>query len=259
MTFSRKKSSYFIIIPLFSILFISCSAQIDGFVRDGGTAEFRLKTALEPRTATLIRSIMNFMSDTGNVNILDGEAIGKSMSSAPGIRSVTLKNTAPAALEGVISLANVGDFLTLTGAGNGAGSGAGGGAGGSAGRSRFITYTGGRTAGSSSIILVLDMNSAPEIIAMLSPDVEEYLSALMAPAVLAETSTKQEYLDLLASIYGRPLANEIYAARIRASIEFPGPVTSVSGGKAAGRMAEFDIPLIDILVLETPLRYEISW
>jgi hypothetical protein len=81
----------------------------------------------------------------------------------------------------------------------------------------------------------------------------------MAPVALGEYMAAGEYLSLVAMIYGRPLADEIAAARIRASIEFPRAVTSITGGTSAGRRAEFDIPLLDILVLEKPLRYEINW
>jgi len=241
MTFLRKKSRYILIILLL-VMFASCATRIDGVVREGGGANLNLKTSLEPRTAALIRSLMAFMSEDVNTPILDGASISRSMAAASGIGSVILKNTAPAALEGAISLTNVGDFLALRGA-----------------KTRFISYTEGRAAGSSSIVIVLDRNSAPEIISMLSPEVEEYLSALLAPVVLGEISTRQEYFDLLTSIYGRPLSDEVAAARIRAVIEFPRPVTELTGGKSSGKQAEFDIPLTDILVLEKPLNYRISW
>ena len=126
-------------------------------------------------------------------------------------------------------------------------------------KGRFITYSEGREPGTSSIVIVLDKVSAPELISRLSPEVEDYLSALMAPVVTGEICTRQEYLDLTASVYGRPLANEINAARIRAFIEFPRPITAVKGGTAAGKRAEFEVPLVDILVLELPLRYEVNW
>jgi len=184
------------------------------------------------------------MREGGEKPVLDGEAIGRSISVAPGIRSVSLKNTSSASIEGSISLTNVGDFLALKGG---------------VAKNRFITYTEGRIAGSSSITIRLDRDSAPEIISLLSPDVEDYLSVLMAPAVLGETSTKQEYLDLLASIYGRPLSNEIKEAKIRVFIEFPRPVTAVKGGSATGKLADFSVPLLDILVLDQPLQYEICW
>ena len=241
MTFLRNKSSSFIIILLLAVL-ASCSARIDGVVKEGGATTLNIKTSLEPRTSALIRSLMSFMREDVNAPILDGVAISRSMAAAPGINSVSLKNTGSAALEGSISIANVGSFLALSGA-----------------KTRFITYTEGRTAGSSSIVIVLNRESAPEIISMLSPEIEEYLSALMAPVVLGETSTRQEYLNLLTSIYGRPLSDEIAAARIRAFIEFPRPVTEIRGGNASGKQAEFDIPITDILVLERPLYYSISW
>lgn len=244
MTFFQKKS-IFLVILLAAEALSGCAARIDGVIREGGAANLRVSTSIGPRTAALIRSFMSFMSENEQAPILDGAAISRSMAAAPGIGQVSLKNTGPAALEGNISLRNVGDFLALNSS-----SGAG---------SRFITYTEGRAAGSSSIIITLERNSAPALISMLSPEVEEYLSALMAPAVLGETSTRQEYLGLLASFYGRPLSDEIAAARIKVLMEFPRPVTAVKGGTAAGKQAEFDIPLTEILVLEKPLRYEISW
>jgi hypothetical protein len=229
------------LIPLLA-LFFSCSARIDGVVREGGGAELSLKMSLEPRTTALIRSLQGFMGEATGAAILDGAAIGRSMAAAPGIRSISLINTGPAALEGTISISNVGDFLSA-----------------GAGQAKFITYTEGRSAGASSITIVLNRISAPALISRLSPEAGEYLEALMAPVVLGESSTRQEYLGLVSLVYGRALADEIAAARIRASIEFPRPLAAVRGGIASGRFAEFDIPLVDLLVLEQPLTYEISW
>ncbi|MDR1803869.1 MAG: hypothetical protein LBQ94_09710 [Treponema sp.] len=225
-------------------LFFSCSARIDGVVREGGAAELKLQTSLEPRTSALIRSFQGFMGEATNAPVLDGPAISRSMAAAPGVRSVSLVNTGPEAMDGGISISNIGDFLASGVAINGAGT-------------RFITFTEGRD--TSSIVISLDMNSAPEIIARLSPDVEDYLMALMAPVVLGEPSSRLEYIALVSSVYGRPLANEISEAKIRASIEFPRPIKTIRGGTAAGRQAEFEVPLLDILVLEQPLRYEVSW
>jgi hypothetical protein len=55
------------------------------------------------------------------------------------------------------------------------------------------------------------------------------------------------------------LAEEIAAARIPITIEFPRPVREVRGGTARDRRARFDLPLIDLLVLEEPLVYEVTW
>jgi len=236
-----KKLISFIFIPL-AMASVSCSARIDGVLQTGGKADLVLQASLENRTTALIRSLRNFVGDDTGAPTLDSQSINSSMAAAPGIRDVSLKNTGPSALEGSIALSNVGDFLASENA-----------------KSSLVTYAEGNGAGSSSIIIILDRDTIPVLVSKLSPDVEDYLSALMVPVVLGETSTAKEYLDLVASVYGRPLADEIAASRIRAFIEFPRPVTNVLGGKASGNRAEFDIPLLDIFVLEKPLRYEVNW
>jgi len=232
-----KKSTFLFCLPLLTVFF-SCSARIDGVVREAGSAEISIRTSLEPRTLNLIRSLRMFMGEGSGGQILNGESISRSMATAPGIRSVSLRNTNPQTLEGEISITHLDNFL-------------------SSGGNRFVSFTEGEA--NSSVVLVLDRNSAPALISRLSPEVEEYLSALMAPAALGESMTRQEYLDLVASVYGRPLADEIAAARIRAFVDFPRRLTAVRGGNAVGNRAEFDIPLVDILVLEQPLRYEAHW
>jgi hypothetical protein len=232
------KSRFFLLLFPVLAVFLSCSARIDGVVMTGGAAEINVRAALGPRTISLVQSIRSFMGDTRNTPTLDAGAINRSLSAASGIKSASLKNTSAESLEGTISISNVGDLLLSE-------------------KDMFITYS--ESAASSSITVVLDRNSAPLLISRLSPEVEEYLSALMAPVALGEYMSSGEYLSLISMVYGRPLADEIAEARIRASIEFPRPVTSVSGGSSTGKRAEFDIPLLDILVLEKPLRYEIKW
>lgn len=235
-----KVTTILLIFPLLALL--SCAARIDGTLFEGGNAELTLKTSLEPRTTALIGSLQGFMGGGNSGVILDGPEIGRSMSLSPGIRAVNLHNSSPSALEGTLSISNIGDFLAT-----------------GSSKTRFVNYAKGQAAENSSIVITLDRESAPLIISLLSPDVEDYLSALMAPAVLGDIISAQEYLDLVASIYGRQLSNEIASARIKASIDFPRPIKSISGGTASGNRASFDIPLLDILVLEQPLRYEVSW
>jgi hypothetical protein len=232
-----KSCSFLLFVPFLAV-FLSCSARIDGVVMVGGAAEINVRASLGPRTVGLVQSLRGFMGDTRNTPILNAETINRSLTAASGIKSASLKNAGSEALEGSIAISNVGDFLLSE-------------------KDMFITYNEGTD--SSSITVVLDRNSAPLIISRLSREVEEYLSALMAPVAQGEYMPAREYLELVAMIYGRPLSDEIAGARIRASIEFPRPVKSVTGGSYAGRRAEFDIPLLDILVLERPLRYEVNW
>ena len=238
---SIKQLGILLFLP-FLVVFSSCSTMIDGTVRQGGAADITIETSLGPRTVGVINSIRAFMGGDVGTPILDAASISQSIAAAPGVQSVTLANTNPTAMNGSISISNVGDFLAVGDA-----------------QGQFITFAEGQAPGTSSIIVNVDRNSAPALIARLSPELEGYLSALMAPVILGEHMTRQAYLNLIAMVYGRALADEIAAARIRASVQFPRPLTAVHGGTAVGNRAEFDIPLVDLLVMEHPLRYEISW
>jgi len=185
--------------------------------------------------------IMGFAAAAGiapGTAILDGPAIAVSMAAAPGIASVSLSNTSPVSIEGQIQASHVGELL------------AGGG-------TDFITFE--QTAGGGRFTASLDRDSGRAILALISPDITNYLAALMAPVATGEVMTRDEYLFLVGMVYGGGIAEEISNATIRAWIDFPGPIQSARGGTFSGRRAEFVIPLLDILVLETPLSYEVVW
>lgn len=236
---SLKKSAFLFLFPLMA-LFFSCVAEINGVIREGGAAEFTLNTSMGPRTTALINSLRVFAGAAVNTPILDGPAIAQSMALAPGVRAAALRNIGIDALEGSISISNIGDFLALPNA-----------------ATQFITFT--ESSAGSFLVIVLDRVSAPRLISALSPEINDYLLALMAPIALGTPMTAGQYIDLLASIYTRPLADEIAAARIRAVIDFPRPITAIEGGTFSGNRATFDIPLLDILALENTLRYEVRW
>jgi hypothetical protein len=161
------------------------------------------------------------------------------MSNAPGVARVSLTNTGPSALEGAVQISDINRFLAVGDVGG------------------FVSFEQGRNGGSCEISISRD--NGPVILALLSPEISDYLSALMAPLATGEELSKPEYLQLVASVYNRAVSDEIAGSRIRASIDFPGQVTSVRGGTFSGRRANFDIPLLDLLVLETPLSYVVRW
>jgi hypothetical protein len=166
------------------------------------------------------------------------------MAAAPGISSVSLRNANPTTVEGTIAVSRIGEFLMLPESQGG-------------GRIRFIQYEQGP--GGGRLVISLDRDSAPQLFSLISGEVTEYLSALMAPAATGEILTRAEYLDLVASVYGKPVAGEIAAARIHAVLDFPGPVGAVRGGSFQGSRVQFEVPLLDLLVLESPLSYEVTW
>lgn len=236
---------------IFLFFVSSCASQVTGSLKVDGQADLQIYAALEPRMTALIGGLAAASgSAQPGAPILDGPAITASMSSAPGIASVSLKNIAPAAIEGPVKISKVSDFLAPAGTH----------------KTKFIIFEQGAAAslkgGSSTggrCAINLSLDSGPDILALISPEVSAYLAALMAPIATGEALSKAEYLLLVRSIYGRGIADEIAQASIRAFIDFPGSVKSVQGGTFSGRRAVFTIPLADVLVLETPLSYEVVW
>jgi hypothetical protein len=255
--------------PLLFILllpFMACTARINGSLQGDGQADLQIYASLEPRMTALIGGLAAAGGALQpGAPILDGPSIAASMSTAPGVASVSFKNTAPTAIEGPVKIARIGDFLAPGLTASEALSAMPGKKG-----LGFITFeqsTPPRTGGSSTsgsvaagrCTINISRESGPEILALISPEIGDYLSALMAPLATGEALTKAEYLTLLASVYGKGIADEISKAFFYASIDFPGPVRSVTGGTFSGKKAEFAIPLLDILVLEKPLSYEVNW
>ena len=245
----------FLLIFFIILMFVSsCAAQVTGSLKGDGQADLYVYAALEPRMTALIGGLAAASGAAKpGAPILDGPAISASMAAAPGVSSVVFKNIAPAAIEGPVTISRINDFLAP--------------AKGLAGSNKvnFISFeqaapplTGGSSSGGRCRIN-MSLDSGPEILTLISPEISAYLMALLAPLATGEAMTKTEYLTLVRSIYGRAIADEIAQAKIRAFIDFPGPVQSAKGGTFSGRRAEFTIPLLDILTLETPLSYEVVW
>ncbi|MCL2184553.1 MAG: hypothetical protein FWB86_01690 [Treponema sp.] len=222
----------------FVLCSMSCAARIDGSIAANGSAVLSVNFSLQRGMTSLISRLSAAGGNEGMV--LDSASISRSLSAAPGVSSARLRNTSTNAIEGQVHISRISDFLSAAGRG-------------------FITFeqrvpeTGGRCR------VVIDRSTSPEIIKLLSSDICDYLNALMAPIVTGENISKEEYLELVSSFYNNQISGEIASSRINTYVEFPGTVRSVSGGTFSGRNALFDIPLLDLFVLETPLVYEVIW
>ena len=240
MKTSFQKSAYFLLLPAF-LTFFSCAARIDGSLSANGSAALSVNISLERGVTALIQRMSAAGGQPSNdtSNILDSSSISKSMSASPGITSANFKNTAAAAIEGQIRISKINEFLSAS---NNRG---------------FITFDQEKSGGK--CVININRKDGPKILEHLSIEISDYLNALMAPIATGEEMTKSEYLELVASFYNKAISDEIASSRIRASVDFPGTITKASGGTFSGKKANFNIPLLDLLVLETPLVFEVTW
>ena len=237
-----KKISVIVFSLVLLLVFTSCASRVSGSLSADGQADLNVYASLEPRMTALLGGLAEASGTTQpGTPLLDGPSINASMAAAPGVMSVSLVNTSPTAIEGPIKISRLGDFLSHDKA------------------QGFISFEQSSASNNGRCAIDLDRNSGPDILSLLSAEIVEYLDALMAPLVTGEELTKTEYLALVRSVYGNGIADEISRAVVHASIDFPGLVQSVRGGSFSGRRAEFEIPLLDLLVLEMPFSCEVAW
>ena len=224
------------VFPLFS-----CATRIDGSLASNGASQMSVSTSLMPRITSLVRTLAAAGGQENSL-LLNGPALAKSMTdSSSGNVTASFKNTSPSAIEGNLSVKNINRFLSSL----------------SGKAERFVEFEQEKNGGKCKFYI--DLDGGYEILNLISPEIAAYLSVLMAPVATGEEMTKAEYLALVSSVFSKAVSDEISSSRIRISVSFPGQVTSAAGGTIKGKSAEFDIPLLDVLVLETPLTYEVSW
>lgn len=229
-----------------------CSAAISGEIKTDGSADLNLRAKIEPKMAALIRSFSNRAGSQTDPDapLINANAINNSLGKSPGIKSIALKSGANQVIEGPVQITQIDQFLSqpaLQGAA----------AQNKAAEPQFIRWQ--QNADGGKLIITLNRKTSPNILTRLSPDVADYLSAFFAPAATGEELTKAEYLNLIEESYGKAIAAEISAARFSLALTLPARIKKISGGTSSARRATFDIPLVDLLVLEKELRYEVEW
>jgi len=231
----------FLVVTLL-LAFSSCASRINGTLMGDGQADLGINAEMKPNMSALIG---RFAALSGTAKpgapILDGPSLAASMSRAPGIASASFANKTPSSIEGPVKISRINDFLSTGKAGG------------------FISFEQKNSAGEGYCAVNFNLASGPWILSLISPEFSMYLNALMAPIATGEAMTKAEYLALVGSVYGKGIADEISSSSIRASVNFPGAIQRIKGGTFTGSKADFEVPLLDILVLETPLSYEVAW
>jgi hypothetical protein len=225
---------------------VSCSTSITGRMSADGSARLVLQSALFPGMNRLLNRLG---PQDGSAPVLDAALLNAAFSAMPGIKAAYLGNTPSGGVEGRIEAVDTAQFF------NGLSSAAP--AKNAVTGPPFAVWE--QTANGGRLAVTLNRETGRELVSRVSTDMADYLSALMAPIATGEAIDKAGYLELVASVYGKTVADEIDRARLSIKLDFPGNVEGVIGGTYSGSRAEFEIPLIDTLVLDRTLFYEIRW
>ena len=248
-----RPATFLLVSALFMGLFlvVSCSGRYDFVLRPDGSADLAFSASLEPQTARLVTNLASFAREGGAASepLLDAARLAASLGSSASVSSISLRNPDMRSVAGTMKVTDLERFLADPSPENKAGS--------SISANRFVRIE--RSSSGGRIFLSLDRRSGAALLGNLSPDIFDYVSALLAPVATGEDLGTAAYLALVESMYGKGVASEIAAAGIRASVELPGEAVSARGGTVRGRKVDFSLPLVDLLVLERPIELEATW
>ncbi|MDR2803301.1 MAG: hypothetical protein LBB22_03305 [Treponema sp.] len=245
----KNQHVFYIFIIMVMASCISCSTRIDGEIHSNGSAGLKLSSILLPNISRLLKTLAVNGGSANEIPVLDAGLLNKAIARITGVETAALRNTAADSVDGRIAISSLSIFLgRLSGSlpvEN------------SAKRVPFAVLK--QTDYGGNLTVTINRDTGRDFLSLISTELLDYLSALMAPVATGEVISKTEYLELVASVYGRAIADELSQAKISLSIDFPGPVENVRGGTYRGSRVEFIIHLLDILVLDVPLVYEVFW
>ena len=222
---------------------VSCTLNLSGTVRanaeGGAAADLNVKATVKKNTAFLLDAL----NEDGGSSAIDAAYINEGLAASPGIALAALKNKSAAEIEGKI---NISHLETMLAAQKSAAAGRDG-----------IGYT--KTADGGVFTVKLNRKNGAAILTNLSQEFADYVSVFFAPIATGEELSKQAYLDLLRDVYGKPVADEVNASVITLSLDFQAVIKSAQGVRYSGSRARIELPLVDLLVLENEITYEITW
>ena len=216
----RKYMLKFFLLPA-ALIFAGCTASVE--VHAGSD-----KSTAVQYTASFGSAFINTMrsfSDDPAAPLFDADTIAAQLRGS-GIQNAEVKTPSGTALAVSASIPS-GSKNTISSAG-------------------LVTYDN----NSNKMTLTLSPSDLTALYASLPETIQSYIDLFMAPVFSGESMTANDYIELVASVYGRPLADEVAAAQVSISLYPPA---------GTGTEKKISVPLTDILTAQNPLVYSVQW
>ena len=117
-----------------------------------------------------------------------------------------------------------------------------------------------------SLCLVLSPETLRQLYGSMDEKTRNYVDLFMAPAFTGEQMNKEEYLSLVASVYGSELAGELSDALLSVTLEAPSgkkisgrTLPGAQNVRVSGGTATFSLPVAELLILQKEQVHSIRW
>ena len=216
---SLFKSMIAIAALLLPLLFASCTSSVELHTNGDGSINILYDAAFD----SAFIEIMQSLSGESGTQLFDADEM-TSQFRAAGIKDVRVASPANTSL---------GIALRLPKEGNDP-----------------ISRSGCISRSARSLAITVSPASCAKLYKLLPDTLQSYIDLFMAPVFLGEAVPKDEYVDLIASVYGKALADEASRAKIKISFFAP------NGEKA---VKTIECPLVDLLTAAKPLVFSAAW
>jgi hypothetical protein len=201
------------------LLFSACTASVDVHAGTDGSAEISYGAVF----GNALVEVMKSLSEAGSGPLFDTRSITEQLQKA-GIQTAKVSSPSDSALTVSASLA--------------------------AGSKDPVSAVGFLSGSAHSLTLTLSPEKLSALYTAMPETVQSYIDLFMAPVFGGTVMTAEDYVNLVASVYGQPVGDEVAAAQIR--ITLYGPAGS-------GIRKTVTVPLTDILTASKPLVYSVTW
>jgi hypothetical protein len=223
----------------FSALGLSaCNARVEANIQSSGSADFSVNASVIDALKTVFAGAL----DVGEIN--------KTLAALPAVDSAVFKAGKAGSVNGKGQLGSVSGFLAPPASASPA----------QVEAMRCISYTKGSKAGTSRLAIKLNRTTSPLLVSLLSKKSQSYLSMLAPPVLMGTTLSEKDYLAQLKVFgYSQAMLDQLKAAVITVTLSFPRKVSGIKGGTAKGKTALFTLPVLDLMLLEKPIEWDVQW
>ena len=230
-----------LLIWLSGLLLTSCMISQEASVEVDGSGSVRFYIEVKPVFLETMLEMAEFSGEAPeNGSLFDLARIEEDFAKKPTLELVVIASPTPEILEGEFLFQDVGEVFegeaTLT-------------------ESGVVTFS--KTDSESTIRFYLDRDNFVRVSSFLT-FLDNPFFQMFSP-VENEGTTEAEYLEMMEFVLGEDGPPAIEESIIEIRINVKGKILSQSGGRIEGRSVIYEIPLLDVLLLEEPLRYSLSY
>jgi hypothetical protein len=234
----------FLFVPIFfGLIFSSCSGNYTVLLGDNNNADISFNTNVDSATLTAVTDKLKSLSSSDikneQVSFFDQIQFTKGLNSLKGVNDVSVKKETQDRISGSFSISD----LTKLEPSNSS--------------TKLFTIT--HYQGKKTLIFTLTKSNAKTAFQLFPGINASLIDALSPPALYEDELTQDEYRQNLLLFFGKNHISAVDTSKYTITLIIPGHILSSSGLSVSGNKATCTFSLLDLLVLNKPIQFQITW